>query len=204
MNNFNNLQIYQRWAPLYDLFFTPLFARARKTLIEGLGPKPHEHWLIPGVGTGQDLDFLPSGSVVVAGDLSPAMLAKAIARFTGIKPGFHYGDAQHLPFAEATFDGIVLSLLLSVVPDGQRTFQEAWRVLKPGGRIGIFDKFLSAQQTITPIRHAVGAVMRGLGTDPNRRLEDLIYGMTDLEITKQQPSLLAGQYQLIWLHKRAI
>lgn len=204
MNNDNNLQIYQRWAPLYDLFFAPLFVRARQSLIEGLRPQPHEQWLIPGVGTGQDLDFFPPHCFVVAGDLSPAMLAKAIARPTASRTIFHYGDAQHLPFAEAAFDGVLLSLLLSVAPDGQRTFQEAWRVLKPGGRMGIFDKFLPTQQTITPMRRAVGTLIRGLGTDPNRRFEDLIRGTTDLEIAKQQPSLLAGQYQLIWLHKRAV
>lgn len=202
MNNFNNLQIYQRWAPFYDLLFAPLFARARQALIAGLRPQPDEQWLIPGVGTGQDLDFFPAHCSVVASDLSSAMLAKAIARPTASRAMFHYGDAQHLPFAGATFDGVLLALLLSVAPDGQRTFQEAWRVLKPGGRIGIFDKFLPAQQSITPMRHAIGALMRGLGTDPNRRLEELIRGTTDLDIMQQQPSLLAGQYQLLWLHKR--
>lgn len=111
---------------------------------------------------------------------------------------------HHLSFPSALFDGVLLNLILSVVPDGQRTFQEAWRVLKPNKIISIFDKFLSAQQTIMPIRHAVGAVMRVLGTDPNSRLEDLIHGMTDLEITKEQLSLPTDQYHLIWLYKRAI
>lgn len=202
MNNSRNLQIYRLWAPLYDLVFQPLTVGSRRRLIEMLRPQPYERWLIPGVGTGQDLPFFPSNSVVMAGDLSPAMLAKAVARREARQMHFHLVDAQHLPFAEATFDGVLLSLILSVVPDGALAFHEAWRVLKPGGRIGIFDKFLPDNQQITPQRVLAGQTIRHFGTDPNRRLADMMAGVPGLTVTARAPSLLAGQYQLVLLHKQ--
>lgn len=202
MQNQSNLELYRRWAPVYDLLFQPLFTRPRRRLLTALAPRPGEHWLIPGVGTGQDLPNLPAGVRVIAGDLSPAMLAEALTKATASPVAFAIMDAQQLPFAAASFDGILLNLILSVVPDGAQAFQEAWRVLKPGGRMGVFDKFLAESQTLTPMRRAIGVAVRQLGTDPNRRLSELTAGCSGLEITDHQPSLLAGQYQLIWLRKR--
>lgn len=202
MHNRRNLEIYQRWTPVYDLVFQPLFADARRQLIAAIAPQPGEKWLIPGVGTGQDLPAFPPNVEVVASDLSAAMLTKALTKYAASQPLFHLGDAQYLPFANASFDGVLLNLILSVVPDGALAFRESWRVLKPGGRMGIFDKFLPEGQVINGARRVMGHLIEMLGTDPNRRFAELIDGIDDIEIVDQQPSLLAGQYQMIRLYKR--
>lgn len=201
MQNQSNLQIYRRWAPIYDFLFQPLFAQSRRRLLEKLNPQPGERWLVPGVGTGQDLAYFAAGVQVITGDLSSAMLLRALVKPTASTAAFHIVDAQYLPFPTATFDGILLNLILSVVPDGAQAFRDAWRVLKSGGRIGIFDKFIPERQTLSPARRVIGAAVRQLGTDPNRRLAELTSGVSDLKIIGHQPTLLAGQYQLFWLSK---
>src|SRR5262249_38523750 len=52
------------------------------------------------------------------------------------------GDAPHLPFADATFDVVVSSLVLHNIPgqeDRRRAVREIARVLKPGGRVALLD-----------------------------------------------------------------
>jgi ubiquinone/menaquinone biosynthesis C-methylase UbiE len=201
MSNQSYLRIYRHWAPVYDLFFTALFAAPRRRVIERLALQPGEWLLIPGVGTGQDLLYIPNGVRIVAGDYSPAMLSQAVARDGRPDLMFQIMDAQRLAFPSASFDAVLLNLILAVVPDGKQAMQEAWRVLKPGGRAGIFDKFLPEGQTLSPLRTLAGRVTRQIGTDLNRRLGNLTAGLPALEVVAQEPSLFNGLYQLYWLHK---
>ena len=96
------------------------------------------------------------------------------------------------------------SLILSVVPDGAAAFREAWRVLRPGGRAVIFDKFLPEAGRLSLLRRAIGAVLRVLGTDPNRRLSQLIAGAPGLVVERNEPSLLRGQYRIVLLRKELV
>jgi demethylmenaquinone methyltransferase / 2-methoxy-6-polyprenyl-1,4-benzoquinol methylase len=71
---------------------------------------------------------------VVALDLSLAMLRE------GARRGHHdvhwvNGDAQHLPFADASFDVVTISFGLRNVPDPERALAEFARVTRPGGRV---------------------------------------------------------------------
>ena len=125
--------------------------------------QPGERVFVPGVGTGMGLAELPMDAHITAIDLSPAMLAEAQRKLAGRVIDFEVMDAQHVRFPDASFDAVLLSLILSVVPDGAAAFREAWRVLRPGGRAVIFDKFLPETVGPTPLsllRRAIGAVMR--------------------------------------------
>lgn len=75
---------------------------------------------------------------VVALDLSWNMLAEGAAR--GI-PDVHFvnGDAQALPFPDATFDGVTISFGLRNVPDPERALREFARVTRPGGRVVVLE-----------------------------------------------------------------
>ena len=71
-------------------------------------------------------------------DLSAGMVATARANAAAAGVGnveFHQGDAEELPFGDASFDGSVCSLGLMHVPDPGRALAELARVIVPGGRL---------------------------------------------------------------------
>ena len=75
---------------------------------------------------------------VVGIDQSAAMLSRARGRFAATAPGrieLLEGEAEHLPFADASFDALTFTYLLRYVEDPAATVQELARVVKPGGRI---------------------------------------------------------------------
>src|SRR5208283_453174 len=95
-----------------------------------------EHCILDvGCGAGNILSQLP-GRRRYGLDLSQFMLGHAGERL-GRSAVIMHGDAEQLPFAEATFDRVVASSLLSHVLHPERVVAEIKRVTKPGGRVVI-------------------------------------------------------------------
>ncbi len=202
MDNERNQRIYRFYAPIYDLFFRAISDRPRRRAIRMLEMKPGERLLIPGIGTGLDVLHLPANVAVTGVDFSPAMLEQARSKVAGRDVTLFEMDVQHLDFPDASFDAVLFTLLLSVVPDAKATFGEAWRVLRPGGRIVIFDKFLPEDGKLTRPRRVLGRIISALGTDPNRRWSDIIAGPAGLIIRQNEASLLRGQYRILRIEKQ--
>jgi ubiquinone/menaquinone biosynthesis C-methylase UbiE len=74
------------------------------------------------------------GATPLGLDFSEGMIGIAQGMFPEIE--FQEGDAQNLPFGDATFDRVVANFALLHVPDPERACVEACRVLKPGGKFG--------------------------------------------------------------------
>jgi ubiquinone/menaquinone biosynthesis C-methylase UbiE len=194
-------RIYSLWAPIYDRLWERVFLKPRRRAIELLILAPGENLLISGIGTGQDIPHLPQGIRVTGIDLNADMLAHARRKICERPIDLLQMDVQQLEFPTGAYDAVLCNLILSVVPDGRRAFTEAWRVLKPGGRLVIFDKFIPEGARLTFLRQVIGTFLTLLGTDPNRRLVDIIGDTKDSIILIDEPSILNGQYRIIKLEK---
>ncbi len=93
------------------------------------------------VGTGLNLPHYPAGATITGIDLSDGMLdvARRRAADIGREVTLRQGDAQALPFADASFDTVVCTFGLCAVPDADAAIDEMVRVLRPGGRLILVD-----------------------------------------------------------------
>jgi len=202
MNNRRNQFVYRLWAPVYDAVLERLFRQGRRRAMAQLGLQAGERVCLVGVGTGADLLYLPKGVNGIGVDLSEAMLARAEKKLpiAGCEIDLRIGDAQALPLDDRGFDAVILNLILSVVPDPARCMSEAIRVLRPGGRIVVFDKFLPDGTEPIWGRRLANLVSTRLGTDLNRRLGDILSGLP-CEVAHDEPSILGGMYRVVLLRQ---
>jgi ubiquinone/menaquinone biosynthesis C-methylase UbiE len=194
--NWWNRMRYTLYAPLYDPVVRRI-GRGRIRALELLAVQPRERVLIVGCGTGLDLEHLPREAEVTAVDLTPAMVEKTRERAAtlGMTIDARVMDAAALTFPDASFDCVILHLILAVVPDPRTTAREAARVLRPGGRASIFDKFVGEGQSPSLVRRAVNLVANAVATDITRRLGDILAG-SGLEIERDEPAAFGGVFRV--------
>lgn len=200
-NRWNRLR-YTLWAPIYDRVVG--FARQRRRSIGLLELRPGERVLIVGAGTGADLPFVPDGVEVVAGDITPAMVERIRRRAgrLGREVRAEVMDGQALPFPDGAFDAVVLHLIVAVIPDPAACLREAARVLAPGGRAVVFDKFVPDAGRPSLARRAANVVARVVATHLTRRLGPLLTG-TGLEIVHREPAAAGGLFEIALLRTPA-
>jgi phosphatidylethanolamine/phosphatidyl-N-methylethanolamine N-methyltransferase len=188
---------YSLYAPLYDrvLESLPFFRAGRRRAVELAGLRRGERVLIVAAGTGLDLELIPEGVDVVATDLSPAMVARVRQRAARLHRPVRAEvmDAGALDYPDNSFDCVLLHLALAVVPDPMRAAREAARVLRPGGRATVFDKFLADDARPSLLRRVVNVPSSLLFTSLTRRLGPLL-DAAGLELRAKEPAGLGGLF----------
>jgi arsenite methyltransferase len=134
----------QMAAELEAVYAKPDIRRRRALVHEALGASPGQRVLDAGCGPGfyvaETLERVGAEGSVVGVDASESMLALAAKRCEGHdNVSFHEGDVTALPVADADFDCALSVQVLEYVADIPAALGELYRVLRPGGRVLIWD-----------------------------------------------------------------
>ncbi|MDO7786996.1 class I SAM-dependent methyltransferase [Desulforamulus aquiferis] len=203
VNNTWNKVIYKIWSPIYDSIFKGLFFNVRKQIFNEISFKKEDKILFVGVGTGADIELIDHDNLdITAIDFSPDMLNKARAKFNISSVNFLEMDAQDMNFKNESFDYVFAHLVLSVVPNADKCFQEMVRVLKPEGKIIIFDKFAPKNKQLSLPKKLLRPIIGILGTDIGLNFEKIYYRNNQkLKIEEDVPAMLNGMYRKIIIRK---
>jgi arsenite methyltransferase len=161
------------------------------------GLKPGEVVVDLGSGGGFDC-FLASPEVgesgrVIGVDMTPAMVSKARSNaekggFTNVE--FRLGEIEHLPVADNTADVIISNCVINLSPDKPQVLREAFRILKPGGRLAISDVVaateLPEEMRNDPALYAGCIAGAPLLDDLEAMLQDA--GFSDIRVTPKDES----------------
>jgi len=191
---------YTLIAPLYDIIIEAPMRAARKRSLAALPAAAGQNVLVSGAGTGLDLPHMPAMHRYTALDFNPDMLARARPRGAHLDIDFILGDSMALPFDDAQFDVVVLHLIVAVVPEPQRVLSEAARVLKPGGKILLFDKFLHPGQR-APLRRLLNGLSRRVATRMDVVFEEVLSQVPQLTVESDVPALGGSWFRQIILNK---
>lgn len=131
---------YDRWAPIYDLVFGPVFRRGRLAAVAA-ADRIGGRILEVGVGTGLSLPSYARSNHLVGIDISETMLEKARLRVK--RDGLTHVDsiavmdAEKLLYPDASFDVVVAQYVVTAIPRPETALDEFVRVVRPGGEIVI-------------------------------------------------------------------
>jgi len=139
-------RLVRRWnrqARLYDRLTAPMermlgLVRGRAWVFERIAKG---RVLEVGAGTGKNLPYYPERALVVASDLSPGMLARAVQKAGDRSRAVRFvvTDAEDLAFRDGSFDTVLATCVFCTVPDPVRGLREARRVLKDGGEVVLLE-----------------------------------------------------------------
>lgn len=162
------------YVPIYDRV-TKIFCSSRKRSIELLELKTGERVLLVGAGTGEDLQFIPEDVEIAAVDITPAMVEQIRRKARSLNRPIEAAvmDGQALELPSESFDAVVLHLILAVILDPIACIRESARVLKPGGRVVVFDKFLPEKEQPSLQRRLANLIANFAFSDINRKLEPI-------------------------------
>ena len=179
MNEASTSRLYDLWSLCYDWTFGFLVQSRQSRAVEQMRLRPGDRILDMGVGTGMMLPRYPDDVTVVGMDLSAGMLDKAVRKHRDLDLDHCHlvqADAMLPPFADASFDHIMISHTISVVSDPARLLNWAVRLIRPGGRIVLLNHFQSTYRVVAWFEHVLNPLFVKIGWRSDVRLEYCLDG----------------------------
>ena len=161
---------WNRAAPRYESFA----ARASERRWAGFKTKLFSGMegrvLFLAAGTGLDFQFFPAGKAIVAIDVSDAMLRRAALRARQYRGAIHLQqmNVRHLAFRNASFDQVYTSCTFCSVSEPLEGLREIRRVLRPEGKLRMFEHTGSRWFPFSAMLHACTPLSRRYGPEMNR------------------------------------
>jgi phosphatidylethanolamine/phosphatidyl-N-methylethanolamine N-methyltransferase len=191
---------YRRWAGVYDVVFGGVSAHGRRRAVEEVNRLPGIRVLEVGVGTGLALPRYRPEKRVVGIDLSREMLEKAAQRVREEKLAHVTGlvemNAEHMAFADDSFDIAVAMFTASVVPNAKTLFAEMARVVRPGGDLLFVNHFAAEKGLRWWAERSMAPLARLLGWHPDFALSDLLDPKA-VRVEVMEPCQPAGLFTLV-------
>ncbi len=193
---------YTLLASIYDPLIESATAHWRKHSLSHIDTDSRKNVLINGIGSGLDIPFLSDQHDYTGTDITPAMLSRAEKRAakSACNINLQIADSMALPFEDQSFDIVLMHLILAVVPDPAKALAEANRVLKPGGKIHIFDKFLKPGQ-LAPCRRFINIFSRHIATRTDVIFENLLSEHKELSLMHEEKAMARGWFRFLILEK---
>jgi len=171
-------EAYRRWAGVYDEVFGSVSGPGRRRAVELVNALPGTRVLEVGVGTGLALPHYDPHKHVTGIDLSRDMLMRAQERVKARRlrnvTGLVEMDAEHMAFADGSFDIAVAMFTATVVPDAKRLYAEMRRVVRPGGELLFVNHFAAERGLRWWAERTLAPLSRVLGWHPDFALGDLL------------------------------
>ncbi|MFV2060203.1 MAG: class I SAM-dependent methyltransferase [Gammaproteobacteria bacterium] len=190
---------YRFIAPIYDKIVANATYSMRKKSIEQIVSVDNKKILLSGIGTGLDIPHLDPVAEYHGIDITPNMLKK-IPREALSNLHLCVGNVMKLPYADNSFDIVLMHLILAVVPDPQQALLEAARITKPEGKIIILDKFIRPGQKAY-MRRLISPFLGLLITQTNVVFENLLTACPNLNLISDEPTELSNWFRRIELQK---
>jgi phosphatidylethanolamine/phosphatidyl-N-methylethanolamine N-methyltransferase len=200
---------YARWAPVYDLIFGAVFDQGRRAAITA-ADRVGGRILEVGVGTGISLPRYSIRNSVVGIDISPEMLRKAQQRVTNFTLSnverLEVMDAERLRFADASFDAVVATHVISTVPRPLIALDECARMLRPGGELILINRVGAEEGPRRTVERWLQPIARRLGwrTEfPWNNFARWMEGRSDIRLVERRPVPPFGHFALVRFVKTA-